>query len=103
MTACIHGLTPTDLHIDPMFFLHHAVCTIFSFIKNRTHTFLQMIDKVWYDWQNQDPSNKNIFAGGSISWAADSNISYSQYPTGAPPLLNVRRNSSMDGRLWRKY
>jgi tyrosinase len=52
-----------------------------------------MIDKVWYDWQNRDPGNKNLFTGGSISWAGGTNVSFLQYPTGAPPWLNVRRNS----------
>ena len=49
-----------------------------------------MIDKVWYDWQNRDPSNKNAFAGGTISWEAGA--SYTEYPTGGPPFLNVRSN-----------
>ena len=49
-----------------------------------------MIDKVWYDWQNRDTSNKNAFAGGTVSWQAGA--SYSEYPTGGPPFLNVRGN-----------
>jgi tyrosinase len=67
---------------DPMFFLHHA-----------------MIDKVWYDWQNRDPSNKNAFAGGSVSWPLGS--SYTQYPTGGPPFLNTSSPIPGDG-LWEK-
>ena len=74
--------------IDPMFFLHHAVCHIFSFFGRGADLFVvQMIDKVWYDWQRRDPSNKNVFAGGTVSWQAGG--SYTEYPTGAPPLLNV--------------
>lgn len=67
------------------------------FIKKGTYTYIaQMVDKVWYDWQNRDPKNKNLFAGGSISWAADANVSVLQYPTGAPPWLDVRGNSLLD-------
>lgn len=53
---------------------------------------VQMIDKVWTDWQNRNSSNKNAFEGGSISWQASANVSYLLYPTGAPPALNVRYN-----------
>lgn len=52
-----------------------------------------MIDKLWYDWQRQDSSNKNAFGGGSISFLASSNASIIQYPNGAPPWLNVRGES----------
>ena len=56
-----------------------------------------MIDKIWYDWQHRDPSNKNVFAGGSISWQVNTVQSFADYPTGAPPWLNVRGNSEIDG------
>jgi len=65
---------------DPIFFLHHA-----------------MIDKVWYDWQNRDPRNKNVFAGGTVSWQAGA--PYAQYPTGGPPFLNTSSPIPGDG-LW---
>ena len=48
-----------------------------------------MVDKVWYDWQRRDLSNKNAFGGGLISSAADPTVSSSEYPTGAPPWLDV--------------
>ena len=48
-----------------------------------------MIDKLWYDWQCRDPSNKNAFGGGSISAQVDPSQA-AAYPTGAPPLLSVR-------------
>lgn len=67
---------------EPMFFLHHG-----------------MIDKIWYDWQHRNSSNKNIFAGGSISWLATSNVSVLQYPTGGPPLLNTSSPIPGDG-MW---
>lgn len=67
---------------DPIFFLHHA-----------------MIDKVWYDWQNRDPSNKNLFAGGSVSWQFNPNQSYYEYPTGSPPWLDTNSIIPSDG-LW---
>lgn len=52
-----------------------------------------MIDKVWYDWQCRDPSSKKVFGGGSISWQFDANVSIAQYPTGAPPWLDVRNDA----------
>ena len=52
-----------------------------------------MIDKIWYDWQHKDPKNKNAFGGGSISSQVDPTQA-AEYPTGAPPFLNVRRSSS---------
>ena len=82
-------------HIDPMFFLHHAVRPMVGSIEMVANLFVaQMIDKVWYDWQNRDPSNKNAFAGGSVSWPLGS--SYTEYPTGGPPFLNVRGNYQID-------
>ena len=47
-----------------------------------------MIDKIWYEWQLRDPSNKNAFGGGTISMQVDPTIA-TTYPTGAPPFLNV--------------
>ena len=62
-----------------------------------------MIDKIWYDWQQLNSSSKNAFTGGSISWQANSNVSVLQYPTGAPPLLDVRKNTLIRWLLWRRY
>ena len=45
-----------------------------------------MIDKIWYDWQLQDPSNANLFAGGSVSIQVDTTVPLN----GGPPYLNVR-------------
>ena len=47
-----------------------------------------MIDKVWYQWQLRDSSNKNAFGGGTVSVQVDP-IQGAIYPTGAPPFLNV--------------
>ncbi|KAF9785223.1 Di-copper centre-containing protein [Thelephora terrestris] len=87
--GCPFGLAPPVCYggpkwspNDPMFFLHHA-----------------MIDKVWYDWQHRDPRNKNVFAGGTVSWQAGA--SYAQYPTGGPPFLNTSSVIPGDG-LWEK-
>ena len=52
-----------------------------------------MVDKIWYDWQNRNSSNKNAFAGGSISAQVDPTQA-STFPTGAAPFLNVRGNPS---------
>jgi hypothetical protein len=49
----------------------------------------QMVDKIWYDWQNRDPKNAKSYFGGSVQYL-DSLASYNQYPNGAPPFLNVR-------------
>jgi len=77
---CIPG--PKWSSNDPMFFLHHA-----------------MIDKVWYDWQRRNSSSQDAFAGGSVSWQADPNVLFLQYPTGAPPLLNTSSVIPGDG-MW---
>jgi len=66
---------------DPMFFLHHA-----------------MIDKVWYDWQRRDSSNKNAYGGGSISAQVDPTQA-ATYPTGAPPFLSLDSVIPSDG-MW---
>jgi len=66
---------------DPMFFLHHS-----------------MIDKIWYEWQLRDSSNKNAFGGGTVSVQVDPTQA-TTYPTGAPPLLNLSSVIPGDG-LW---
>ena len=77
-----------------MFNLYHAVCSIDNFIEGGADVrVVQGIDKMWYDWQRRDPSNKNAFGGGSVSSQVDPS-QFSTYPTGAPPLLNVRGNTS---------
>ena len=54
---------------------------------------IQMIDKIWYDWQHRDPSNKNAYKGGSVSGVMDPSQAVA-YPAGAPPYLNVRDDPS---------
>jgi hypothetical protein len=72
-----------------MFFLHHAVRHSVA-KENETNLLLvQMIDKIWYDWQLRDARNRNVFGGGSISWQFNPSQSSTQYPNGAPPWLNV--------------
>ena len=56
---------------EPLFWMHHA-----------------MVDKVWYDWQHASPENFWAFEGGSVQ-AIDNATHYSEYPNGAPPMLNV--------------
>lgn len=48
-----------------------------------------MIDKIWYDWQNAHPANKNLFSGGSIEHM-ESTEAFDKYPAGGPPDLDVR-------------
>ncbi|KAF9647450.1 Di-copper centre-containing protein [Thelephora ganbajun] len=85
---CPFGLQPPACYTgmkwapnDPMFYLHHT-----------------MVDKIWYDWQHRNSSNKNTFGGGSISVQVDPSQA-SKYPTGAPPLLNLSSVIPSDG-LW---
>jgi tyrosinase len=47
-----------------------------------------MIDKIWFDWQHRDPANANSYFGGSVQ-AIESLDTFSQYPNGGPPYLNV--------------
>ena len=47
-----------------------------------------MVDKIWSDWQNHDPANKNAFSGG-ITIKLDSTEDYDRYPNGAPPMLKA--------------
>ncbi|TFK95923.1 Di-copper centre-containing protein [Pterulicium gracile] len=55
---------------DPLFFLHHG-----------------MLDRVWALWQNQHPSNKKAFSGGS-TWALQSPEAWKTYgPAGMPPNI----------------
>ncbi|KAH9011802.1 Di-copper centre-containing protein [Lactarius pseudohatsudake] len=64
---------------DPLFWLHHA-----------------MIDKIWYDWQHRNQTNAESFFGGSVE-ALQSLESYNEYPTGAPPFLNLSSVMPADG------
>lgn len=47
-----------------------------------------MVDKLWFDWQWKSPFNYFAFEGGATQ-ALGTLASYLQYPTGAPPALNV--------------
>jgi len=64
---------------DPLFFMHHA-----------------MVDKVWYDWQNEHPSNFWSYHGGSVQ-AFENFESYSQAPNGEWPYLNLNSKIPADG------
>ena len=44
-----------------------------------------MMDKIWREWQLQNP---NKFYGGAVQ-DLESLATYKKHPTGAPPLLNV--------------
>jgi len=54
----------------------------------------QMIDKIWYDWQNKSPKNKYSYGGGSVT-ALPSFANYTEFPTGLPPYLNVSASSDL--------
>ena len=48
-----------------------------------------MVDKVWYDWQNANPSNFLAYQGGSVQ-NLTSLQALADYPNGMPPYLSVR-------------
>ena len=75
--------------------MHHAVSLVPTFcvyivlsLRFRSSR-RQMVDKIWSDWQKRSPENANSFFGGSVQ-ALQSFQSYTQYPNGSPPYLNVR-------------
>ena len=79
--------------------MHHAVRV--TFITRFTpspssHLTMaaQMIDKVWYDWQNKNPRNKYAYGGGSVT-AVPSYKNLTEFPTGLPPYLNVSGSSTL--------
>ena len=73
--------------------MHHAVSShqspsLTEELQTKADTSPQMIDKVWYDWQNAHPENFWSFAGGSVSFLIQPDLSET-FPTGGPPFLNV--------------
>jgi tyrosinase len=58
---------------------------------------LQMVDKIWFDWQHRHPLNANSFFGGSVL-SLESLEAFEQYPNGAPPYLSVSTLLSLRGR-----
>ncbi|KAJ3716261.1 hypothetical protein DFJ43DRAFT_1101222 [Lentinula guzmanii] len=63
---------PTFSANEPLFWMHHA-----------------MVDKVWFDCQNANPANADIFYGGSVQMIDNGTI-YNKYSNGGPPMLSVR-------------
>ena len=51
--------------------------------------YVQMVDKVWYDWQNANISNFWAYQGGSVQ-NLTSLQALADYPNGMPPSLYVR-------------
>ncbi|KAG6812166.1 hypothetical protein H0H92_004097 [Tricholoma furcatifolium] len=49
---------------------------------------IQMVDKIWYEWQRRHPENLDAFSGGSIQAVGPAQSD--MYPVGTPPDLNVR-------------
>ena len=58
------------------------------------HTDAQMIDKIWFDWQNKSPKNRYAFTGGSVQ-ALHSFAEFTEFPTGLPPFVNVSDRSGV--------
>ena len=93
--SCVSG--PKWSVNDPIFFMHHAVrvTSASRFAKSpSSHRIMaaQMVDKIWYDWQNKDPRNKYAYGGGSIE---TSGTNFTTFPTGYPPYLNVSASSGL--------
>ena len=51
---------------------------------------LQMVDKLWDDWQRRRPENFWAFQGGSVSADSEHPELSEDFPNGGPPFLNVR-------------
>ena len=49
---------------------------------------LQMIDRLWAQWQLMAPQNALSFTGGSVP-ARETYAIYQTFPNGGPPFLNV--------------
>lgn len=69
--------------------MHHAV-RIFgvSFLFHVIDSEMQMVDKIWFDWQNKHSSNFWSFEGGSVQAIANL-TEYTEYPNGVSPALTV--------------
>jgi len=78
--------------------MHHAVRVISAARLTATpsshHMAAQMIDKLWYDWQKKSTRNKYSYGGGSGSPLSDY-TTYTEFPTGLPPFLNVSASSDL--------
>ena len=71
-------------------------CSATSLLIPRYIVTWQMVDKVWYDWQNKSPRNKYAYGGGSVS-ALPSYQNFSVFTTGFPPYLNVSARFDFKG------
>ena len=98
---CPDGAAPPDCFWgqrwtpnDPLFFMHHAVRDLLRLSLTTLTWTMQMIDKIWYDWQEKSLRNKYAFGGGSVA-ALGSFAAFSQFPTGLPPFLNVSASSHL--------
>ena len=96
---CSNGAVPPDCYLgpkwtpnDPLFFMHHGVriihATSLTAFHLSYHMVAQMVDKVWYDWQQRSINNQYAYGGGSVT-ALPSFTTFVQFPTGLPPNLNV--------------
>ena len=50
----------------------------------------QMVDKIWYDWQNINSANFWAYRGGATAVNEDPSVTNATYPNGSPPMLTVR-------------
>ena len=78
--------------------MHHAVRVTSArfavFSSSHYAVAVQMIDKVWYDWQNKSPKNKFAYKGGSIT-PLPSYANYTKFPNGMPPYLDVSASNKL--------
>ncbi|KAI0743508.1 Di-copper centre-containing protein [Daedaleopsis nitida] len=70
---------PTYSANEPVFFLHHA-----------------MVDKIWYDWQMENPANFWAYKGGSVQ-NLTSLEAVKDWPNGMAPFLHLDSSIPADG------
>jgi hypothetical protein len=78
--------------------MHHGVRAIsatgFTAFPFSYHVVVQMVDKIWYDWQKKSTKNKYAYGGGSVT-AANNFTTFRQFPTGFLPYLSVSASSDV--------
>ena len=96
---CPNRAAPPDFYAgpkwipnDPLLFIHYDAriisATSFTTFPLYCHMVVQMVDKIWYDWQQKSIKSQYSYGGGSVT-ALPSYMNFTQFPTGLPPYLNV--------------
>ena len=97
---CPPRLLPGTEMVLERSFVFHAPCGLYYSVlllvslHSSYHTDAQMVDKIWFDWQNKSPKNRYAFTGGSVE-ALDTFADFTEFPTGLPPFVNVSDRSGV--------